>query len=121
MSDSNTTPRPPVAWFAEVMERKLKENDHKGGWDEESIWSLMARIAEEFSEVYEAALPKPFRSQVTTWLIITAARQIGGQGHFTPIANPELAIDELADVANFCMMVADRLHRNAYTPGANDG
>lgn len=74
-------PRPQVTWFAELMEERLKENDHKGGWDRESLWVLYRRLLEEAGEVAEV---------------------MSGHG------NSNL-LKELADVANFAMMIAGNI------------
>ena len=64
-----------VEYFTEAMEAKLKENDHKGGWDAGmcSISFLEDRLIQEMGE------------------------------YFT-----NRDINELADIANFCMMLYTR-------------
>ncbi|GIO05104.1 hypothetical protein J31TS6_11320 [Brevibacillus reuszeri] len=47
--------RDSVKWFAERMETKLQENDHKGGW-------LMLRLKEETGEL-QAELEKVLRGE----------------------------------------------------------
>ena len=79
---ANLKLRPEVQWFAEQMERTLRKNDHKGGWQVDSSGALLTRLKEETEEL-QAAL-------------------IQGQD----IA-PEYSIKEAADVANFAMMLAD--------------
>lgn len=74
-------PRPEVQWFAEEMERVLQRNDHKGGWQSMGHWEIHQRISEEFGEVTR-----------------TLAGAEGGS-----------LLDELVDVANFCMFMADNL------------
>lgn len=79
--------RKEVQWFAEQMESKLQENDHKGGWDDCGIFWLRNRLVEEVKELSDAM----------------------EAGH-----NSESGIDleniirEAADVANFAMMIADK-------------
>ncbi|AHD06471.1 hypothetical protein [Paenibacillus larvae] len=71
--------RPEVQWFAEQMELKLRENDHKGGWSDENLEHLLWRLGEEYAELRTAI---------------------------------ELETDimrEAVDVANFAMMIADRV------------
>jgi NTP pyrophosphatase (non-canonical NTP hydrolase) len=77
--------REPVRWFAEQMERKLKANDHKGGWDIDELWRLMDRLNQEAQELRRAFNRRPIES--FSW---------------------QEVIDEAADVANFAMMLADR-------------
>jgi NTP pyrophosphatase (non-canonical NTP hydrolase) len=72
--------RQEVKRFAEVMERKLQENDHKGGWRGEHPAWLLGRLLEEISELEEAL------------------RQ----------ANRRAIERECADIANFAMMIADQ-------------
>ena len=43
--------RPEVMKFAEAMERKLQENDHKSGWQHMSASGILGRIQDESSEL----------------------------------------------------------------------
>jgi len=69
--------RPEVQAFALAMEERLKANDHKGGWKNESPDWLIRRMRQEFSELEMA---------------IDYQKNIR---------------HESADVANFAMMIAD--------------
>ena len=72
--------RPEVQKFAVMMEKRLRANDHKGGWMETDRRDLFIRCIEELGEF------------VSAWYYgITGKR--GG---------------EAADVANFLMMLVDR-------------
>jgi hypothetical protein len=71
-------PRSEVRWFAKEMESTLKKNDHKGGWQKETMEYLFNRLKEEVDEL-EPALYDKYRK----------------------------CIREAADVANFAMMIAD--------------
>jgi len=71
--------RPVVLWFAQQMELKLRENDHKGGWHEMDPLDLCERIDEELLELKESLASPPRRNRVR----------------------------EAADVAAMAMMVAD--------------
>jgi len=73
--------RPEVIWFAGRMEKKLKKNDHKGGWSEDMLPYLGKRFGEEVNEFIDAMYSN----------------------------NAEGTINEAADVANFAMMIADIL------------
>lgn len=73
-------PRKVVRWFSGLMERKLRLNEHKGGWEKDTFPELLARLHEEVEELEEAVYS-------------------GKEG------NIEL---ESADVANFAMMIADK-------------
>lgn len=75
--------REDVKWFAEQMESKLQENDHKGGWEECDPFWLLDRLKEEIFE-----------------LKLSMARQ-----------ENEDVIKECADVANFAMMIADKARK----------
>jgi len=71
--------REEVKWFAERMEKVLKENDHKGGWKGIGVLDLFWTLQDEVREL-EAAL----------WY---------GEGD---------VVKECCDVANFAMMIADK-------------
>ncbi len=80
--------RPEVAAFALLMEAKLREKDHRGGWDECTTAWLMSRLREEAKELAgELSRRTDFDGEEDRW-----ARLIGR---------------EAADVANFAMMIAD--------------
>jgi len=49
--DTGIQLRPEVRWFAEQMEKTLRDNDHKGGWNEMSHWELVGRLEEEVAEL----------------------------------------------------------------------
>ncbi|MED1557547.1 hypothetical protein [Bacillus paramycoides] len=81
--------REEVKWFAEQMESKLQENDHKGGWQDcDCYWSLK-RAREECLELL---------------CELDAYRDLG--------LNKEEIIKECSDVANFMMMIADKVRKN---------
>src|SRR6478609_5927376 len=82
-----------VLQFACRMEAKLAKNRRKGdrsGWIKDHPWNLVERILDETVEVQECFATD---GAGETWLVKT----------------PEQTADECADVANFCMMVADRV------------
>jgi NTP pyrophosphatase (non-canonical NTP hydrolase) len=72
----------PLNAFHDRMARKLLKNASKGGWESETITDLIAGIRRETGELDRA---------------------------FTSGESYERVADEAADVANYCMMVADRL------------
>lgn len=78
--------RPEVAAFAQAMERKLRANDHKGGWANEPKGWLLDRAEAELLELRESV----------SWLQ-RSAEDLAVQS----------VLDEAADVANFCIMIAD--------------
>lgn len=73
--------RDEVKWFAEEMEKSLRENDWKGGWKDCSIGWLIVKLAEEVGEL--------------ATMFINA--DLGEQE----------VIKEATDVANVAMMIAD--------------
>ena len=92
MSDkrsSETEARLSVRWFAEQMEKKLIENDHKPDWKDSHLFDLMTGLADEAQEL-NGALRDFF---------------IYG------IATLEEIIKECAEVGNFAMMIADNAKR----------
>ncbi|MGG4499039.1 hypothetical protein [Brevibacillus reuszeri] len=78
-------PREHVRWFAGQMEAKLQENDHKGGWDNCDMDFLLSRLQGEVDE-------------------LTAACVYG--------IDPTQVIREGADVANFAMMISDKVRKS---------
>ena len=81
--------RPAVKDFAEAMETRLQANDHKGGWGDDkcSIEYLEYRLVEEMGEYF-------------------AQRAKGGIKSYFNVEQ------ELADVANFAMMLYQRIIGN---------
>lgn len=73
-----------VQWFSLQMEKQLKANDHKGGWENEPIDWLMGRLEEKTKELSYAA-----ESQ----------------------SSLDAIIREAANVANRAMMIADNARR----------
>jgi len=73
--------RPPLAAFVIEMERKLKKNDHKKGWRELPVEALERLMMIEIEE-------------------FKVARDF---------FEPEDARKELVDIANFAMMLYDRM------------
>lgn len=78
--------RPEVRVFARRMERVLKENDHKGGWQDCGLNFLIKKLKEEMSEVlYEIDDNDAF------------------------MLYPDDTLKELADLGNICMMLYDNI------------
>jgi len=77
--------RPEVLAFAHLMETKLRENDHKGGWQNDGVSTLLRRLREETDEV------------------LAAIRDTSSK------LDPSRVGREAADVANFAMMIADNV------------
>lgn len=80
--------RDSLATFAHAMEGRLRANDHKEHWSFYSVGHLRKRIADELGELKRAIDAKE---------------------------SPERILREAADVANFCMMVADN-YRSEFDP-----
>ena len=79
-------------WFTEEREKKLAANDHKGGWEDEDVSWLFKRLEEEVKELGR---------------VLDKADAIFSNCPDTEFI-PEI-ISEAADVANFAMMIADRI------------
>lgn len=71
-----------VKRFAELMEARLMENDHKGGWENDMPTALLVRMMEETGEL---------------------AREMV----LRQVSSPTQLAREAADVANFAMMIAE--------------
>lgn len=84
--------RPPLHKFSIEMEKALRRNDHKDGWESDTFDDLLVRVKEETEEL-EGAIADVL-SQPTTERV-------------------ERLIREAADVANFAMMIADNCRRGS--------
>lgn len=82
--------RPSVQWFAEHMEQKLRENDHKGGWCRDDPRQLFMGLGDERYELL-CAIAEHFESDNA--------------------ATRQAVIAECADVANFALMIADSVEQ----------
>lgn len=84
-------PRPEVLWFASLMEKKLQVHDDRDGWKDCGLSWLLDRVKQETRELEREII---LRSQHSTcgnaWVDIE-----------------ENIRNEAADIANFCMMIAD--------------
>jgi len=89
------TPREPVLWFAGAMERKLRANDHKGGWRQCELGYLSKRLHEEANELSRVLRALKHEKQ--------KVRHDGLHDHAREV------VAEAADVANFAMMIADQV------------
>lgn len=88
LAESPTWPH--VLAFAKRMEAKLAKNRHKGdreGWLKDDPWSLVERVLDETVELQQCFTH-------------------GSDGRID-FEDAEKTANECADVANFCMMVAD--------------
>ncbi|WP_127506143.1 hypothetical protein [Paenibacillus humicus] len=82
--------RKEVCWFAERMESRLSENDHKPGWQDsrEDREFLLKRLEANYHKLW-------------------AAEQCYGSAF-----DPENVVKKAADIANFAMMLADNARRD---------
>jgi len=90
--------RPEVRSFAREMERKLRLNDHKGGWSDCNPFWLLYRAREELAELEAEVIRR------SAW----------GRGVSPKVRkdlDPARVLEEAADVANFVMMLADVVGR----------
>lgn len=88
--------RPEVARFAVLMEEKLSENDHKGGWKDCDPTDLLRRLTEEAEELGRCRLLA---------CVVRKQERPGDPLHMSDEARH--VGREAADVANFAMMIAD--------------
>lgn len=77
------TIRMAVEQFAQLMEHRLRQNDHKGGWYGMTLDQLLKRLRQETAELRDAI--------------------------HDPMPNAAAIQCEAADVANFAMMISDRI------------
>jgi len=97
--------RTEIKAFSEIMEQKLKENDHKSHWSKADIDYLLKRLNEEVTELENKFLKLETRN--------TRALADDSMGDiFMP--EPEDIQRECADVANFAMMIADNIQKLSY-------
>ena len=87
--DHSKVIRKEVVWFAEQMEARLKENDHKKGWQDCDFLYLQLRLRREYNEL---------RREIMT----------------TEKKDVDKIISECADIANFCMMIANNFKNGRY-------
>jgi NTP pyrophosphatase (non-canonical NTP hydrolase) len=78
--------RPEVRAFADLMEEKLRANDHKPGWKSDHPEDLLWRLRQETEELAKE-LAAGSRTSFCAWTARTGS--------------------EAVDVANFAMMIAD--------------
>ena len=86
--------RDSVQWFTERMEKTLRKNDYKGGWERCDFEYLLGRLNDELGELNELTKDeildyKPSKSR---------AKKV---------------THECLDIANFAMMIADNLRAMA--------
>ena len=89
--------RPEVWQFALLMEKKLKENDHKKSWKKCKILYLIERLKEEVKELEDCFWIEDSRSD-----FINIGEDFMIKGKYSE----EDVIKECADVSNFAMMIA---------------
>lgn len=77
--------RSEVKWFAEHMESKLKENEHKTGWTDCTVDFLSSQIRKNLNE-----LDSMFQELPSNYAVFSAN-----------------VIRQCSDMANYAMMIAD--------------
>jgi hypothetical protein len=92
--------RPEVAAFAQLMEAKLRENDHKGHWRGCTTAYLSRRCGNELEEL--RAMIKRANDWVRENTFPSGRGPLISDSTFAPEIGREAA-----DVANFAMMLAD--------------
>ena len=73
--------RPAILKLAAAMEEKLRQNEHKGGWNACDHEYLLNRLLDEYQELVKAVAEY----------------------------DAEAILEEAADVANFCVMIVDNV------------
>lgn len=104
--------RPEVQAFAEAMELKLRQNDHKGGWKKEEPdhqwkWTedagwLLDRAKQEIGELEFELSTTWDGNQYHRGMLIHRGENWIGKAEDRP-----KILDEAVDTANFLMMIAD--------------
>lgn len=89
--------RSAVLWFSDLMERKLKQNDFKSGWDSCSFKYLLDRTRDEIDELLYAWFNHRHKEEWNKPLDDKDSDKI---------------IKECVDIANFVMMIADNTRNN---------
>ncbi|KXI78643.1 hypothetical protein ACS52_11525 [Bacillus cereus] len=77
--------RTEVSWFAEHMESKLQENEHKTGWTDCSVEFLSSQIRKNLNELDSMFAELPANYSVFSTNVIR----------------------QCSDIANYAMMIAD--------------
>jgi hypothetical protein len=85
--------------FAEVMEQKLVANEHKGGWGSKQCFltELLGRLEDETREL------RAFFTKHCDKCGGSSTTEVPDKNDYMSV------IQECADVANFAMMIADRV------------
>ena len=76
--------RPEMKRFAELMEAKLKENDFKGGWQNDTSGELYSKLARQFEKI----------------------------GICTSTSNVKIVREICVNIANYAMMMTDNAERS---------
>ena len=85
--------RKEVEWFSKWMEKKLRANDHKEHWSRSPIAYLFGRLMEELGELGLALCDAALLDEDDP----------------RAVCYDEEIVGEAVDVANFAMMIADKL------------
>jgi hypothetical protein len=115
-SVASLVPRQSITDFSKLMEYRLTQHDHWGGWDDVGIWALYDQLQNAYNEAYYSlALRRYDRYE---------GNDKAGTIHSNaPHADvPKIAryvAEQFADVANYAMMIAENAQRLAdeYTKG----
>lgn len=81
-------PRPVVETFAEEMEKQLKANDHKGGWETSTNYWLMEGLKKNLAALRTCVNQEP-----------------------KVLIQQEEIMRRAANIANFAMMIADNAQK----------
>lgn len=105
--------RPEVEAFAQLMEKVLRRNDHKGNsWKDDTSMDLVVRLIEETSELVKSFRPRERRAGKSfngKWLQIAGylLDQAGLALQSINAAPTRGSVMETMDIANFCLFIVD--------------
>jgi len=96
MEPKNIRRRPSITHFSRIMEKVLRNNDHKQGWSDLRFDILLTRIRQETDELLYAH----FRNKLDTF-------------EEKPLTEKQVVefVAECADIANFAMMLSENMIR----------
>jgi len=95
--------RPEVLWFAEQMEKKLQMYDDARNWSDTTTNYLLRRLHEEYLVLKKALVQTEgvINEHGYTKAVFTIKHRFA----------KEHVMEECVDLANFCMMIADRMKK----------
>ncbi len=102
-----------VLEFAELMEMNLRANDYKSSWKDYTLQYLFSRLFDELAELSEQLLEPTSKILVCSDLKKIACGLDAGWFKLKPDFNLDAVLSEIADVANFLMMLVDVIKKHS--------